>query len=784
MNNNQQQTPIKYNVNTRNYSNNANGVYAKTYDRSFHHISKTPYTILDIDKHPEKKIIISSPRSIIALKQCGISVDELYYISFKEFIQRNDALRGMSKEMQLSQYEFFDKHRKDKINEVVKARDNIVQSESKENDISIYNNKTLSNMHTVSNYRKAKTPFNVSKSCSDLGCTTTPSSIMNTQLKKYNQLKTKNENELMNLIENEIKKEEIKHKEQQAMLSQQEKTYQHQHIKMLKSQEHYIKQQRRKDEKRRKELTDQKIYAKLEIERYNKEQEKLKKDKQHEQLRFTTLKLKHKEEAQKREAFHIQQEQLQEHQRTQLLSKQKEMEDKEKQRQLELQHQRQMKRKQQLKLSQEKKAQIEKSKHDYEMKLQQLRIQLLDKQKQNEINKQQLTGIKTMNILKQHNEHKKKSQQRQHIMQRNQMLYENKIDNYLKKQEQLTQRKATLAEQNDKELKHKKNKSVEKQLNNHKLFQLNEEIRNQHRDALLKEMNEKEQKVMKAKLQKRKEMEMRKEEQFKKELIINDNIKHIACKQQYKQEQLRQQLLDKEEKIMMMKLQKQAIENDKKKIQCDMAVKQDNVNQQFQRFLNKKHLDYEDVTQMNELFNNNKRFEMLMQKLKEQQCNENSGVKYSDKGINSYRQYSNRSNSVGDVKCRNRTVDYTLNHSDNVGRSECDGNNVDNGNDGDTKLNEDIKRKVNEYKDKLSNELKLFIDKEEKKQNVIINQINTPSNPNMKPCLEKILHKTISESNHQINSLNENHPLYRTNEHKLLHSSKHTLPTPPHFNTL
>ena len=298
-------------------------------------------------------------------------------------------------------------------------------------------------------------------------------------------------------------------------------------------------------------------------------------------------------------------------------------------------------------------------------------------------------------------------------------------------------------------------------------------------------MNEKEQKVMKAKLQKRKEMEMRKEEQFKKELIINDNIKHIACKQQYKQEQLRQQLLDKEEKIMMMKLQKQAIENDKKKIQCDMAVKQDNVNQQFQRFLNKKHLDYEDVTQMNELFSNNKRFEMLMQKLKEQQCNESSGgVKYSDRGINSYRQYSNRSNSVGDVKCGNRTIDYKLNHSDNVGGGECDGNNVDNGDDGDTKLNEDIKRKVNEYKDKLSNELKLFIDKEEKKQNAITNQINTPSNQNIKPCLEKILHKTISESNHQITLLNENHPLYRTNEHKLLHSSKHTLPTPPHFNTL
>jgi hypothetical protein len=302
MNNNQLQTPIKYNVNTRNYSNNTNGVYAKTYDRSFHHISKTPYTILDIDKHPEKKIIISSPRSIIALKQCGISVDELYYISFKEFIQRNDALRGMSKEMQLSQYEFFDKHRKAKLNEVITARANIIQDEHKENenDISIYNNKTLSNMHTVSNYnRKAKTPFNVSKSCSDLGCTTTPSSIMNSQLKKYNQLKTKNEIELINLIENEIKTEQMKHKEQQVMLSQLEKACQHQHAKMLKSQEHYIKQQRRYDEKRRKELTDQKIFAKLEIERFNKEQEKLKKEKQDEQMRFKALQLKHKEEAQK-----------------------------------------------------------------------------------------------------------------------------------------------------------------------------------------------------------------------------------------------------------------------------------------------------------------------------------------------------------------------------------------------------------------------------------------------------------------------------------------------------
>ena len=200
-----------------------------------------------------------------------------------------------------------------------------------------------------------------------------------------------------------------------------------------------------------------------------------------------------------------------------------------------------------------------------------------------------------------------------------------------------------------------------------------------------------------------------------------------------------------------MKLQKQAIENDKKKIQCDMAVKQKNVNKEFQRFLNKKHLDYEDVEQMNELFRNNKRFEILLQKVKEQQCNER--MRYSDKGINSYRLCSNRSNSVGDGKWGNRTVDYTLNHSDHV---EEDGNNNVNGvgdSDSDTKLNEDIKRKVDKYKDKLSNELKSFIDEEEKKQNIIINQLNVSSNPNVKPSLEKILHKT--ESNHQINSLNE-----------------------------
>ena len=758
MNNNPHQTPIKYNKNTRNYSN-SNGTHAKTYDRSFHHISKIPYTILDIEKNTKKKIIIDSPRSIIALKQCGISVDELYYISFKEFIQQNDALRNVSKETQVSQYEFFDKHRKDKLAEVVKARADLIQSELKdnnnENDMSIYNNKTLSNMHTVSNYRKSKTPFNLSKSCSDLGCTTTLSSVMNTQLKKYNQLKTKNEIELINLIENEIKKEQMKHKEQQVMLSQQEKAYQHQHNKMLRSQEHYIKKQRRQSEKRRKELTDQKIFAKLEIERHNKEQDKLKKDKEDEQMRFKAMKLKHKEEEQKRQAFHIKQEQRQEDFRIQMMTKQKEMEDKEKERQEHLQQERQIKHKHKLKLSQEKKAQIEKSKQDFEMKLNQKRNQFMDKQKQNEINKQQLNGIKYMNILKQHDEYKRKSQIRQQILERNQMIYENKVDNYLKKQEQLSYRKTMLAKQNDKELKHKKNKSAEKQINNHKLIQLNEDIRNQHRDALLKEMNEKEQKVLKMKQQQQKEKEHKKEEQFKKDLIMNDNIKHIACKQQYKQEQLRQYLLDKEEKIALLKLQKQAIANEKTKIQHNMSIKQDNVNQQFQRFLNKKHLDYDVVSQMNELFTNNNKFEMLLQKLKEQQYNEWSNnnkscsVKDNDKSINSYRHH-HRNHSAVDVKHSNHTVNYTLNQSDNLGEcvmnknnysergnesekkiSDCN-NNVDNvgvngkmsNDNGNANLNEDIKQKVDECKHKLSNELKSFIEEEEKKQKVITNQIN------------------------------------------------------------
>ena len=46
------------------------------------------YSIEDIEKNPNRYIKISTPRSLLALKQTGISQDELYFVSFLEFIQK------------------------------------------------------------------------------------------------------------------------------------------------------------------------------------------------------------------------------------------------------------------------------------------------------------------------------------------------------------------------------------------------------------------------------------------------------------------------------------------------------------------------------------------------------------------------------------------------------------------------------------------------------------------------------------------------------------------------
>ena len=187
--------------------------------------------INDFQQNIDKKIAITSPKSLLALKICGYKQEDLYKLSFTEFIKANPQIKNISKEFQEHRYFFYENNRKDKIIKAIKTRQQIIDemennniSNNKDNDISnidnninlnksnSYNsinnffNKTLRHYSLINNYNKKNKINNNNNYNSFIG--TLPD--RSHKLLDYYQLK--NENELLNILSNEVNRKIIKKK--------------------------------------------------------------------------------------------------------------------------------------------------------------------------------------------------------------------------------------------------------------------------------------------------------------------------------------------------------------------------------------------------------------------------------------------------------------------------------------------------------------------------------------------------------------------------------------------
>ena len=99
--------------------------------------SNNPITIKDLQKNPNKKLIINSPRSIKALYDSGFSLDQLYHRTFDEFISEHKEVLHIEEEARINRYHFYEKLRMDKINSLVEYREKLIQAEFEENNNNI-----------------------------------------------------------------------------------------------------------------------------------------------------------------------------------------------------------------------------------------------------------------------------------------------------------------------------------------------------------------------------------------------------------------------------------------------------------------------------------------------------------------------------------------------------------------------------------------------------------------------------------------------------------------------
>lgn len=171
--------------------------------------AKEYVSIEDINEFT-KKVRITSPRSIKAMNNLGINNQDLEYLTYQEYLNKNLELIGESNRMKKVIYEHIENIRKGLINQVRAAREKIIMEDkqTRKRSLSSKNRKTMD----LSN--KSKTVNSLKFSEKDLKAFKRMKNINKTNL--FNRMELELKKELKNIINNEQEEKQNELKKRNA----------------------------------------------------------------------------------------------------------------------------------------------------------------------------------------------------------------------------------------------------------------------------------------------------------------------------------------------------------------------------------------------------------------------------------------------------------------------------------------------------------------------------------------------------------------------------------------
>ncbi len=224
-------------------------------------------TIDDID-YSTKKVRITSPHSIKAMNTLGIINEDLEYLTFDEYLNKNPELIGEERKIQRVRYNHVEQIRKDLIERVREQRNKIIEEEDQKRQKRSSSSKYRTNI-VLDNINSKKF------SEKDIKAFKRMRNINKTNL--YNRLERELMKELKSLINNEqTRRENEKIKKHSELL---EKRLKYENMKRITDEEEKIQLEKEKDKRERKEeeeriqfLIDEEIDEKEIKEKYQKKQ--------------------------------------------------------------------------------------------------------------------------------------------------------------------------------------------------------------------------------------------------------------------------------------------------------------------------------------------------------------------------------------------------------------------------------------------------------------------------------------------------------------------------------
>ena len=518
-----------------------------SFNKQIKHQRKKPLKSLSIDNidFSQRKIRINSPTSLKAMKELGYKISDLEYLYFRDYIRKNPDLYGKDRKTQEKIYSHIENLRKSRFQKIKDLR-NIFKTQN--NLDNTYRNSSCYNLRKI---KPKKINYLLSNSVDIEG-----NKEIEKEKKTLERIKHKNETELFNKIQFELKRELMRQKNEDKIRKQTIKYWNYQSEMFKKKKEEELIKFKRELELAKKQKELELYQKKMHLKRYNEEILRAKEKEKQEKERQKELELKHKEEEIQRLLFQKKMNDILQERKLKILEKAKSLELKElnKRRQLELKNKAQQELN--MKKSLEKQVHVQQTLRNYEIKREEIRRQYEMKEKQNEEKEKRLEEIaKKENKIKLEKS-KKKEEEIKSILERNKAIKQKKIDDYNEKQKIVGKRR--------------------------EIFERNNELMRLER---LQEKEEKEQRAEKKLNENKTKISIRKEEIIKKIKLKEYNTQQFWKKQQKKNEIIEDYNLGKRlEKEFKVK------ENEQHKLYMinEAKIKLDNRDKRIENFLREK----------------------------------------------------------------------------------------------------------------------------------------------------------------------------------------------------
>ena len=553
--------------------------------------------------NPEQNQRINSPYSIKAINSLGYSQSDIEYLPITKFQELDDRFCTLSKEIKQRRYETFNKCRLLKIQEIYECRNQLKEK----NLLNEGNNKSYEN---ILNYSCRN--FNDSNDFNSLS-----SSAIKEEIKQFERNKRKNEQDLINSVEFELKRQ-IMLKEKEAKIRRQD--FKMEMLKKKNEAKHVIETQQkeiRERKKREKELQIKEENIQRNKEKYLKQQKRMKKVADEEEEKLIENKRKQLEQECKRQLFYDKVNQMNELKHQHLINKMNELNEQEVKRQQNLEEKRLKQMEINNEKSRKKQEQIQKNKENYENILNSIKTQFQLKQQKSAAKKKRLDEERDLEIKQRAEEANKRAAKTKEVLIKDKENQQRIIDNYNRKQELIAIKKKEIETQNQKEQDIRKQKNIEREEHMKMILDNNEQLLLHKKQATLDNLHLK--KANTIKLLSNKSMEnLQRIEEIKEKLILKQNyIREVQKKKEDKIKENSLYITEKRNKIEKIKEQQRALSERKKIIKDEILLKRQMYEMEFKNLFHNKQLDDQQIIKIHQMFPDNEKINCLLIKLAE-----------------------------------------------------------------------------------------------------------------------------------------------------------------------